>query len=73
MVQPYIENRRALKIIEEERLTIDQLHKEITEQKLTNETQLNENTHKKLLNMWFRSLDFLEELVLEFHPVNAMQ
>lgn len=74
LVQPYIENRRALEIIEEERLTIDQLHKEITEQKLTNETQLNEDTRNKLLNIWFRALDFLEtELIPEFHTVKAIQ
>ena len=74
LVKPYIENRRALKIIEEERLTIDQLHKEITEQKLTNEAQLNEDTHNKLLNIWFRALDFLEtELIPEFHTIEAIQ
>lgn len=66
LVQEYIKNIRTLKIIEEERSTLDQIHKNITEQKLTNETQLNEDSRTKLLNIWFRALDFLEkELILE--------
>lgn len=74
LVQQYIKNSRDLKIIEEERLRIDQLHKEITEQKVTNERQLNKDTHNKLLNMWFRTLDFLEsELIPEINTIKAIQ
>lgn len=66
--QQYILTCKNLKIIEEERQWIDSLYQDLYQRKIAGEDiELPTETHDKLTNMWYRTLDFIEqELIPEF-------
>lgn len=75
LVQQYIQSCRSLKIIEEERQWIDSLYEDLYKRKIAGEDiELPTETHDKLTNMWYRTLDFVEqELIPEFANIIAVQ
>ncbi len=71
LVQQYIQSCRSLKIIEEERQWIDSLYQDLYQRKIAGEDiKLPTETHDKLTNMWYRTLDFIQdELIPEFNHI----
>lgn len=71
----FIQSCKNLKIIEEERQWIDSLNEDIHQKKLAGENiKLSDEMSGQLTNMWYRTLDFIEqELLPEFYPASLQE